>query len=83
MGGEGVGGLAESQAEVGVPALNSAVLSGPRLTSTSIIQNTDNAKEAAWIALHAHEWDLLEDTMYRRLQHLWSEFSDATTVFDT
>jgi hypothetical protein len=42
----------------------------------------DDAKEAAWMALHAHERDLLEDTMYRRLAHLWSEFSNAVTVFD-
>ena len=34
------------------------------------------------MALHEHERDLLEDTMYWRLAALWSEFSDAITVFD-
>jgi hypothetical protein len=34
------------------------------------------------MALHEHERDLLEDTMYRRLADLWSEFSDAISVFD-
>ena len=29
------------------------------------------------MALHEHERDLLEDTMYWRLAALWSEFSDA------
>jgi hypothetical protein len=42
----------------------------------------DYAKETTWMALHEHERDLLEDTMYRRLAALWSEFSDAITVFD-
>jgi hypothetical protein len=45
----------------------------------------DDDKEAAWMALHAHERDLLEDTMYWCLAHLWSEFSDTITItiFDT
>jgi hypothetical protein len=34
------------------------------------------------MALHEHERDLLEDTMCRRLADLWSEFSDAISVFD-
>jgi hypothetical protein len=42
----------------------------------------DDAKETAWMALHEHERDLLEDTMCRRLADLWSEFSDAISVFD-
>jgi hypothetical protein len=42
----------------------------------------DDAKENAWMALHEHERDLLEDTMYRCLVSRWSEFSDAIVVFD-
>ena len=33
------------------------------------------------MALHEHERDLLEDTMYQRLVDLWSEFSDDISVF--
>ena len=41
-----------------------------------------NTEETMWMSLHAHERDLLEDTMYLCLTHLWSEFSNAITVFD-
>jgi hypothetical protein len=34
------------------------------------------------MAVHENERDLLEDTVYRRLASLWSEFSDAYAVFD-
>jgi hypothetical protein len=42
----------------------------------------DDAKEESWMAVYEHERDLLEDTVYRRLMSLWSEFSDAYAVFD-
>jgi hypothetical protein len=42
----------------------------------------DYAKEESWMAAYEHERDLLEDTVYRRLVSLWSEFSDAYAVFD-
>jgi hypothetical protein len=42
----------------------------------------DDTQETTWMALHEHERDLLEDTMYLCLAALWSEFSDAITVFD-
>jgi hypothetical protein len=42
----------------------------------------DDANETAWMALHEHERDLLEDTMYQRLVALWSGFSVTITVFD-
>jgi hypothetical protein len=42
----------------------------------------DDAKEASWMAVYEHELDLLEDTVYRSLVSLWSEFSDAYVVFD-
>jgi hypothetical protein len=42
----------------------------------------DNAKEQSWMTVYEHERDLLEDTVYRRLVSLWSEFSDAYAVFD-
>jgi hypothetical protein len=42
----------------------------------------DDVKETSWMALHEHERDLLEDTMYLSLADLWSEFSDAIAVFD-
>ena len=42
----------------------------------------DDDKEQSWIAVYENERDLLEDTIYRRLQSLWSEFSDAYAVFD-
>jgi hypothetical protein len=41
-----------------------------------------DAKEESWMAVHENERDLLEDTVYRRLVSLWSEFSDDYTVFD-
>jgi hypothetical protein len=34
------------------------------------------------MALYEHERDLLEDTVYRSLVSLWSEFSDDYAVFD-
>jgi hypothetical protein len=34
------------------------------------------------MALHEREHNLLEDTMYWRLADLWSDFSDAISVFD-
>jgi hypothetical protein len=42
----------------------------------------DHAKEKLWMAVHEHERDLLEDTVYRRIQALWSDFSDVYAVFD-
>jgi hypothetical protein len=41
-----------------------------------------NPKEESWMTVYEHERDLLEDTVYRRLVSLWSEFSDAQAVFD-
>jgi len=34
------------------------------------------------MVVHEHERDLLEDTVYRRIQALWSDFSDTYSVFD-
>ncbi len=47
-------------------------------------EDLDNyhAKEKLWMAVHEHERDLLEDTVYRRIQALWSDFSDVYAVFD-
>ena len=42
----------------------------------------DDAKEGSWMVVYEQERDLLEDTVYRRLVSLWSEFSDAYAVFD-
>ena len=36
----------------------------------------------ALMVVHEHEHDLLEDTVYRRIQALWSDFSDTYSVFD-
>jgi hypothetical protein len=44
--------------------------------------DNDHAKEKLWMAVHEHERDLLEDTVYRCIQALWSDFSDAYAVFD-
>ena len=41
----------------------------------------DDAKEATWMALYAHDRVILEDTLYRCLQDLWSDFTDAITIF--
>jgi hypothetical protein len=49
---------------------------------TTVDLTIDYTKETDRMALHEHERDLLEDTMYRRLANLWSEFSDAISVFD-
>ena len=54
---------------------------GKMLVSAEDLDN-DNASEQLWMAVHEHERDLLEDTVYRRIQALWSEFSDAYAVFD-
>jgi hypothetical protein len=35
----------------------------------------DDAKEESWVSVHENERDLLEDTIYRRLVSVWSEFS--------
>jgi hypothetical protein len=42
----------------------------------------DDAKEATWMALYAHDRVILEDTLCRCLQDLWSDFTDAITIFD-
>ena len=49
---------------------------GKTLVSAEDLDN-DNAKEQLWMAVHEHERDLLEDTVYRRIQALWSDFSDT------
>jgi hypothetical protein len=54
---------------------------GKTIVSAEDLDN-DNAKEQLWMAVHEHEHDLLEDTVYRRIQALWSDFSDAYSVFD-
>ena len=43
----------------------------------------DTDKEKVWMAAHADQCVLLEDTMYRRLESLWGKFSDALAVFNT
>ena len=47
-------------------------------------EDLDNyhAKEKLWMAVHEHERDLLEDSVYCRIQALWSDFSDVYAVFD-
>ncbi len=54
---------------------------GKMLGSAEDLDN-DNASEQLWMAVHEHERDLLEDTVYLRIQSLWSDFSDTYTVFD-
>ena len=39
-------------------------------------------RKTSSMAVYENERDLLEDTVYRRLQPVWSEFSDANAVFD-
>jgi hypothetical protein len=51
-------------------------------TIKDIIIIIDDTKKTSWMALHEHERDLLEDTMYQHLAALWSEFSNTITVFD-
>jgi hypothetical protein len=52
-------------------------LAGQLVTTADLA--IDDARETSWMALHEHERDLLEDTMYRRLAVLWSESSPFLT----
>jgi hypothetical protein len=42
----------------------------------------DDAKEAAWMDMYAHDSDTLEDVLYRRLQDLWAQVTDSIAVFN-
>jgi hypothetical protein len=42
----------------------------------------DDAKEAAWMEMYAHDRDTLEDVLYRRLQNLWALLTDSIAVFN-
>ena len=42
----------------------------------------DDAKQAAWMEMYAHDRDTLEDILYRRLQDLWAPLTDSMQVFD-
>jgi hypothetical protein len=42
----------------------------------------DDAKEAAWMEMYAHDRDTLEDILYRRLQDLWAPLTDSIAVFN-
>jgi hypothetical protein len=41
----------------------------------------DDQKEHAWIALYANDRDVLETLLYRRLQTLWHDCTDALAIF--
>jgi hypothetical protein len=60
--------------------LNSCDLARQLVTTADLV--IDDVKETSWMAMHEHEHDLLEDTMYLCLAVLWSEFSDAIAVFE-
>ena len=42
----------------------------------------DDAKEAAWMEMYAHDRDTLEDVLYRQLQEFWAPLTDSITVFN-
>ena len=42
----------------------------------------DDAKQAAWMEMYAHDRDTLEYILYRRLQDLWAPLTDSMQVFD-
>ena len=44
-------------------------------------QLVDDQKEQAWMALYANDRDVLETLLYRRLQTLWHDCTDALAVF--
>ena len=44
-------------------------------------QLVDDQKEHAWMALYANDRDVLETLLYRRLQTLWHDCTDALAVF--
>jgi len=44
-------------------------------------QLVDDHKEQAWMALYANDRDVLETLLYRRLQTLWHDCTDALAVF--
>jgi hypothetical protein len=41
----------------------------------------DDQKEHAWMALYANDSDVLETLLYRRLQTLWHDCTDALAIF--
>ena len=41
----------------------------------------DDQKEHVWMALYAHDRDVLETLLYRRLQTLWHTCTDALAIF--
>lgn len=58
----------------------------PRTTLASTLVSADdlaidNAKELAWMDMYERDRDTIEDVLYRRLQDLWSPFTDALQVF--
>jgi hypothetical protein len=42
----------------------------------------DNAKQAVWMEMYAHDHDTLEDLLYRRLQDPWDQLTDSIKVFN-
>ena len=41
----------------------------------------DDHKERVWMALYAHDHDVIEDLLYCRLKILWSDCTDAIAIF--
>ena len=42
----------------------------------------DNAKQAVWMEMYAHDHDTLEDLLYRSLQDPWDQLTDSIKVFN-
>ena len=41
----------------------------------------DDTKERSWMAVYAHDRDVIEDLLYLRLKTLWSGCTDAMAIF--
>ena len=41
----------------------------------------DDTKDRTWMAVYAHDRDVIEDLLYRRLKTLWSGCTDAIAIF--
>ena len=52
-----------------------------RALVSAAAQLVDDQKEHAWMTLYAHDRDVLETLLYRRLQTLWHDCTDALAVF--
>ena len=57
----------------------------PRLHCRTLVSAAervvDDQKEHVWMALYAHDRDVLETWLYRRLQTLWHVCTDALVIF--